>query len=113
MTYPNITAKLLTEKNACEKHLKLFKRVFKGKSVKMTEANAVKYAQKFNWSWAADNLLLTSKDWNKFNKIQALALTDYVQKGGLTCSSPKIYKEYNETLAKAFVSIYAKGMKKN
>ena len=51
-----ITLKQLRLKDACSEQVELFKATF-GEAVEVTMDNAVKYADKFNWTWAAEHLL--------------------------------------------------------
>ena len=51
-----ITLKQLRRAGACEPQVKLFKDTF-GESAEVTLENALKMADKFDWTWAANNLL--------------------------------------------------------
>ena len=51
-----ITLAQLKKLGACEDQVALFRNNF-GEEVEATEALCVKHAQKFNWNWAANNLL--------------------------------------------------------
>ena len=51
-----ITLKQLRLKGACWEQADLFKAAF-GEKVEVTMDNAVQYADKFDWTWAAEHLL--------------------------------------------------------
>jgi len=51
-----ITLKQLRLKGACWEQADLFKAAF-GEAVEVTMDNALKYADKFDWTWAAEHLL--------------------------------------------------------
>ena len=70
-----ITSSLLRAKGACSEQVELFKSL-DGDSLELTEALCLEHAEKFNWGWAAHNLL-SRKALDKYNHAMDVAWTEY------------------------------------
>ena len=71
-----IALSLLESKGACVGSLATFRELFGDTSPELTDENALKYADKFDWTWAASNLL-TVDNKVEFEKVRAAALAEY------------------------------------
>ena len=70
-----ITAALLKRKRACSSQVALFEELFPN-DVEVTEAVCVSVADKFNWDWAAQNLLSASAS-AEYERVCAPASAEY------------------------------------
>lgn len=66
-----ITADLLRSKGACNEQVALFAKLYP-KGARVTVAACIKVADKFNWHWAANNLL-SAPARAQYNKALATA----------------------------------------
>ena len=72
-----ITLAQLKSKQACADQQVLFKELF-GTSVMVTEEACVAVADKFDWGWAAQNLLSNSAR-DQYNKVCATAWSEHIK----------------------------------
>ena len=91
-----ITLKQLRLKGACSEQVELFKATF-GESSEVTMDNAVKYADKFDWTWAAEHLL-PAPAWKAYQEAMATADKAYEE------ATAPAGKAYREAKATAFVN---------
>ena len=70
-----LTLKQLIKNNACEDQLELFRDTF-GRFVEIEEPLAALYARKFNFEWAAGNLL-SAEAYFKYSKVRTDACVKY------------------------------------
>ena len=97
MKNQTITTELLISKGACDIQVNLFSELF-GESVKVTFAGCDRVACKFNWDWAAFNLLpypaqaayekatdqaWADQAWAAYKKAVAKAFARCVRKWGI------------------------------
>ena len=102
-----ITLKQLRRAGACEPQVQLFKTTF-GQSAEVNLETALKMAQKFDWNWAAANLL-PAPAWKAYEEAMAPAWKAYDE---ARAQASKAYKEatapawkaYEEARATAFVN---------
>jgi uncharacterized membrane protein YqiK len=115
-----LTLKQLTDADACKPQLALFKDTF-GDQAEVTVELAISVADKFDWTWAANNLLsypalaeyhkakapalaeyqkAMATAWAEYNKAKAPALAEY-QKAMATA-----WAEYNKAKAPALAKAY-------
>ena len=102
-----ITLKQLRRKGACEPQVQLFKTTF-GQSAEVNLETALKMADKFDWNWAAANLL-PAPAWKAYDEARAQASKAYKE---ATAPAWKAYEEaraqaskaYDEATAIAFVN---------
>jgi len=92
-----ITAKMLTEKEACANQVRRFKKLFP-RGVKVTRAVCLKHARDFDWDWAAYNLLSVPA-WEAYKKARAPALEAYKK---ATAPAWKAYKKAKATALDAY-----------
>ena len=81
-----VTVTLLKRKGACSEQVALFKELFP-KGVEITEEVCVGVADKFNWNWAAENLLsvpayaeyqrVTVPAYAEYQRVRAPAYAEY------------------------------------
>ena len=113
-----ITLKQLRLKGACWEQAQLFEAAF-GEAVEVTMDNALKYADKFDWTWAAEHLLpapaekayweATAPARKAYQEAKATALKAYRE---AVATAGKAYwkatstagKAYQEAVATAFVN---------
>ena len=103
-----ITLKQLRLKGACWEQADLFKAAF-GEAVEVTMDNALKYADKFDWQWAAEHLLLATalKAYEEavapaekaYREAKAPVWTAYEE---ATATAGKAYREAMATVWKAY-----------
>ena len=112
-----ITLKQLRLKGACWEQAQLFEAAF-GEAVEVTMDNAVKYADKFNWQWAAEHLLLATA-LKAYEEAMATAGKAY-QKAMATAGKAyreavapagKAYREAMATVWKAYLEAVAPAWK--
>ena len=72
---PKITLTMLKEKGACSSQVNLFEATF-GEEVIVTVARAKKFADKFDWGWAAE-AFLTAPALAECSRLAAPALAEY------------------------------------
>jgi hypothetical protein len=110
----------LVEHNACSGQTKLFKKMF-GNSVRVTEKLCLSVADKFNFSWAARNLLtpealaeycrvtapalaeydrVTASAWAEYDRVAAPAWAEYCR------VAMPVWAEYDRVTASAFARGY-------
>jgi hypothetical protein len=70
-----ITSKLLKRKRACREQVALFEKLFPN-GVEVTEAICVAHADKFNFHWAAENLLSASA-WAEYKRVKDSVQAEY------------------------------------
>ena len=90
----------LIEKRACRKQVDLFRQLF-GEQVELTAELAVKYANRFNASWCADNLL-TPAAWKAYKEATAPTLKAYKE---ATATTLKVYNEAKAIVLKAYSEV--------
>ena len=81
-----VTTAKLRDLGACRDQVDLFVALF-GESVEVTKALCIEHAQKFNWNWAAKNLLpktaraeydhATASAWDEYDHAKASARAEY------------------------------------
>ena len=101
-----ITLQQLIDKDACKDQVELFKKTF-GDSVEVTRELAIKYAQYFDFIWAADNLL-DAPAWKIYKETIAPALKLYKE---TTAPAWKLYKETSDTASKLYEETIAPAWK--
>jgi hypothetical protein len=89
-----ITAALLKRKQACSSQVALFKELFPN-GAEVTEAICAGVADKFDWKWAAQNLLSASAS-AEYERVCASASAEYER----VCASA--YAEYKRVCAPAY-----------
>jgi hypothetical protein len=89
-----ITSKLLKRKRACREQVALFEKLFPN-GVEVTEAICVAHADKFNFHWAAENLL-SAPALAEYERIEAPAWAEYMR------SLAAAWDEYGRSLAAAW-----------
>ena len=92
-----ITLKQLRLKDACSEQVELFKATF-GEKVEVTMDNAVQYADKFDWQWAAEHLLPAPAE-KAYWEATAPAREAYWE---ATAPARKAYQEAKATALKAY-----------
>ena len=92
--YPDISYNLLVFKDACTSQRELFKTHFGDTEVKLTKELVLKFANVFDFEWAAKNLLNPS-DLAEYEKVSAPAWAEYVK----VCAPAKA--EYEKVRAPA------------
>jgi len=92
-----ITLKQLRLKGACWEQADLFKAAF-GEAVEVTMDNALKYADKFDWQWAAEHLLPAPAE-KAYWEATAPAREAYWE---ATAPARKAYQEAKATALKAY-----------
>ena len=70
-----ITTRLLKSKGACDSQVALFKELFP-KGVEITESACVAVFDKFDWGWAAENLL-SAPAYAEYERVRASAYAEY------------------------------------
>ena len=106
-----ITINMLMELNACRAEVRLFDDKF-GESVEVTYENVKGVETRFDWYWAARNLL-SEQALEEYKKIDKEALETYwwfLDTVGM--DTDKAFKTYRKTLAHAFVDLYNKDEEK-
>ena len=93
-----ITLQQLRDHNACASQVALFQKYF-GSEVELTSEVVRKYAQEFDISWCAQNLL-TSELYERYYEAIAIAWKQYDDARAIA------WKQYNEARAILFVSLY-------
>ena len=88
----------LVEHGACSDQTKLFKKMF-GNSVRVTEKLCLSVADKFNFKWAARNLL-TLEARAEYDRVAASARAEYER------VSASALAEYERVSASAFARGY-------
>ena len=101
-----ITLKQLRLKGACWEQAQLFEAAF-GEAVEVTMDNAVKYADKFNWQWAAEHLLLATA-LKAYEEAVAPAEKAYRE---AAAPALKAYQEAMATAGKAYQEAAAPALK--
>lgn len=81
-----LTLSTLADKGACFEQCAKFKALF-GSSVEITPELCAKYAQDFDWDWAANNLLypsaraeykrVSASAWAEYDRVSASARAEY------------------------------------
>ena len=112
-----ITLKQLRLKGACWEQADLFKAAF-GEAVEVTMDNALKYADKFDWTWAAEHLLPAPSE-TAYQKAMATAGKAYreaVAPAGKAYRGAKApvwtaYEEATATAGKAYQEAVATALK--
>jgi hypothetical protein len=92
-----ITLKQLRLKGACWEQAQLFEAAF-GEKVEVTMDNAVQYADKFDWQWAAEHLLPAPAE-KAYWEATAPAREAYWE---ATAPARKAYQEAKATALKAY-----------
>ena len=92
-----ITLKQLRLKGACWEQADLFKAAF-GEAVEVTMDNALKYADKFDWQWAAEHLLPAPAE-TAYWEARATAEKAYLE---AMATALKAYEEARATAGKAY-----------
>ena len=106
-----LTLQTLIEKEACEEQVRLFKKMF-GDSVLVTEELCVKYAGKFNFVWASENLLsvegqqaykaIVRQAWEAYVAIERPAGEAY---DAVTRSALEAYAAVTRSALEAYVAV--------
>ena len=112
-----ITLKQLRLKGACWEQADLFKAAF-GEAVEVTMDNALKYADKFDWTWAAEHLLpapaekvyweATAPARKAYQEAKATALKAYRE---AVATAGKAYWKATATAGKAYQEAVATALK--
>ena len=89
-----VTVALLKRKGARASKIALFKELFP-KGIEITEEVCVSVADKFNWSWAAENLL-SAPAYAEYERVTAPAHAEYER-----VIAPA-YAEYERVIAPAY-----------
>ena len=89
-----VTSRLLKSKGACESQVELFAGLYP-KGVAVTEAVCVAVFDKFDWNWAALNLLSEAAS-AEYERVGAAAWAEY---GRVTAPA---WAEYERVTASAF-----------
>ena len=97
---PKITLTMLKEKGACSSQVNLFEATF-GEEVIVTVARAKKFADKFDWGWAA-KAFLTAPARAEYDRASAPARAEYDR---ITAPARA---EYDRASAPAFATAYIK-----
>jgi hypothetical protein len=97
-----ITLKQLRLKGACWEQADLFKAAF-GEKVEVTMDNAVQYADKFDWTWAAEHLL-PAPAWKAYLEAKAPAGKAYQE---AVATAGKAYQKAMATVWKAYLEARA------
>jgi hypothetical protein len=92
-----ITADLLEAKGACSDQVRLFRELFPH-GAPLTVAAAVAVADRFDWQWAANNLL-SATAWEAYNKATAPASKAYRE---ATAPAWEAYNKARATASKAY-----------
>jgi hypothetical protein len=101
-----ITLKQLRLKGACWEQADLFKAAF-GEAVEVTMDNALKYADKFDWTWAAEHLLPAPAE-TAYWEATAPARKAYEE---AMATARKAYQEAMATAGKAYQEAAAPALK--
>ena len=89
-----VTTRMLKLKGACASQVALFAELFP-KSVEITEGVCATVADKFDWDWAAANLL-SPESYAEYQRVCALAYAEYQRVCALA------YAEYQRVRAPAY-----------
>ena len=109
MNSRTLTLKQLTDACACKTQLDLFQATF-GDRVEVTVELAISVADKFDWTWAADNLLsyhalaeynkAKAPAWAEYEKATAPAWAEYEK------ATTTAWAEYNKAMSTAWAKAY-------
>jgi len=115
-----LTVETLVKAKACTSQVKLFMEIFP-EGAEVSEDIAVSVADKFDWKWAADNLL-SSEGCEAYEEAEAFLWKDYEEyvellwKAYMEAEAPfweayeearaPLLKAYEETKAKTFARLY-------
>ena len=107
-----ITSEFLRSKGACENQVKLFESL-SGDSLELTEALCVEHANKFDWEWAARNLL-SDAAWAEYERVCAPARAEYVRvRDAARAEYERVrdpaWAEYERVCAATFFKLWNKG----
>ena len=94
-----ITAAILEAKGACEDQVKMFAALEKAGAISMTVETAVLFADRFDWDWAAKNLL-PAPLWKAYEEAAAPLWNAYRE------AEAPLWKAYREAAARLFAELY-------
>ena len=98
MNSRTLTLKQLTDAHACRTQCDLFQDTF-GDQVEVTVELAISVADKFDWTWAANNLL-SYHALAEYKKAETPALAEYEK------ATAPAWAEYNKAKAPAWAKAY-------
>ena len=117
-----ITAKRLEELKACQPQIDAFRAIWGDGPAPMTVEAAVDHAEKFDWTWAADNLLSRKAraEYDRaiaparaeYERVEAPAWAEYERRLGTPAWAEYrsvealAWAEYNRAHARAFAEAY-------